>query len=335
MNQSNKENASKSRTYNTQDMALLHHFTISTSQALARDRGLQKFYQITAVQLGLSDPFVLHGILAIASLHLSQTQSENRQEYHAVAAKHHDIALAGYQQALQEDLGPQRYDAIFISASLLFIFIFAYVQGGAPDARSPQDDAVEIFLSFHWVRIARGIRVLRKQGQQWLPSSPLWAVMHKTLAEWPINIDPETNKNVYDLDPPCPQENLLAALGQMWLTDSEIDQERAKLCSDALDSLTQAYRRAHQRHKESRKRQMDNGNDEFVQSLGWLAQLSDGFINLLEQHYAPALVLMCHYTKLLDSPSFSFWWTHRNSQICTSRIQRILPLSWHQWLNLH
>jgi hypothetical protein len=327
------DSASSVAQFSARDMALLHQYIISTSLTLSRDRSFQKLYQTTAVHIGISEPFLLHGILAIAALHLAQTLPGHKQEHSTEAAKHHDLALTLYQEALK-DLGPKRYDAIFLSASLLFMFVFAYVVGNPSDATFPPGDAAEFFLSFRWVRIARGIRIVRTQGQQWLISGPLWPVLEKILLSWPMLRDPSTNINLYDLDPPCPEELRLTRLKEMWQKDISVGSGQAEIYSEAHHSLLRAYRRTHQRQKVSRARHDNSGNEEFVQSLGWLAELSDSFVSMLEEHDPPALVLMCHYTRLLDTISFSFWWTHRNSQVCASRIQRILPIKWHKWLNL-
>ena len=302
---------------------------------MSRCRSLQKFYQVTIVQLGLNNPFLLHSVLSIAALHLAQTRTETneKQAYSSAAAKHHDRALSMYQEALQH-IGPDSWSAVLMSSTLLFIFVYTYAMGDPSDARGGEDDAVEVFLSFRWVRVARGIRLLRRQGQQHLPSGPLWPVLGPTISKWPVCLDPITKRNIYDDDPPCPDEANLHELKQMWQDDDSVPAERAALYSDALKGLVRAYRRTHARRIHSRGRHVDDGNEEFMQSMGWLAELSEPYISLLETHDPRALVIMSHYGKILDSVSFSFWWTHRNSQVCKSRIQRVLPMVWHQWLTL-
>jgi len=109
-------------------MPLLHHFTISTSLTLSRDPSFQKFWQITVVQLGFTEKILLHGILSVSALHLAHISQGDTRSYFSDAAKHHDIALSGFQEALQE-LDPKRYDALFASAILLFDFVFAYIAG--------------------------------------------------------------------------------------------------------------------------------------------------------------------------------------------------------------
>ena len=154
----------------------------------------------------------------------------------------------------------------------------------------------------------------------------LWPIMGRVLSTWPMAVDKATGVNVYDLDPACPEEERLERLREMWEGS-----EDHSLYEDAHRGLIRAYRRTHQR-RGSQSKHEQLGNEEFIQSLGWLADLSDGFVERLEGHDPPALVLVCHYVRLLDNLSFSFWWTHSNSMVCAARIRRILPGEWLGWV---
>lgn len=316
-------------------MALLHHFTISTSLTLSKSPSFRKFYQTTIVELGLQNIFLLHSVLSVSALHLSQTSPgiKEKKIYSSAALRHHDQALMQYQEALQ-DIGPDSWSAVLMSSSLLFVFVFTYTMGDPSDVRGSADDAVEMFNSFRWVRVARGIRVLRTQGQQHLTGGPLWPALGQAFSKWPVYIDPITQRNVYDDDPVCPDEARLRKLASMWEGDQQGSLERAQLYSKHLESLIRAYRRSYARDLQSRGRHVDDGNEQFMQSMGFLAEMTEPFITLLEMHDPVALVLMAHYSKIIDSGSFSFWWTHRNSQVCVSRIRRLLPIEWHEWLAL-
>lgn len=311
------------RQFSVRDMGLLHHYTTSTSLALSRDRDFQKFWQVVAVQLALSDTFLLHGILSISALHLAQILPGDTSGCLADAIKHHDIALTTYQQALQE-LNPKRYDAIFVSACLLFIYVFAYTAGDPLEINSAHPDTTELFLTFRWVRVARGIRAVRLHGLEWLAEGPLKDVFGEELL-YLVALDG---------DPPFPGEDDLRNLDKIWQSDKTIGQERMLLYAEVLESLIRAYRRASQRDKCETSRRPGAGIREFVQTFRWLADIPDSFVQLLEEHDPPALILMCYYAKLMDNISLSFWWTHRNSQTCLSRVRRVLDVKWHKWLTL-
>jgi hypothetical protein len=319
--------------FKLQDMILLHHFTISTSLTLSKSRSFQKFYQTTVVELALKNSFLLHNILSISALHLAQTSAdaEQKREYSAAAAKHHDLALITYREALQ-DLGEDSWSAVLMSSTFLFIYVFTYSLGSTSNAAASDDDTVEMFLSFRWVRVARGVRVIRREGQQHLSSGPLWAVLGQTITTWPVYLDPLTKKNVWDSDPPCPEENHLRSLTCMWEDQTAPISDRAAMYSKNLESLIRAYRRSHARRMQPRTRHYDDGNEQFMQSMGWMAEMTEPFVSSLEEHDPVALVLMSYYFKILDSPSFSFWWAHRNSQVCDSHMKRVLPMEWHKWL---
>jgi hypothetical protein len=285
------------------------------------------------VSLALKNSFLLHGILSISALHLAQTSADADQKtkFSTAAARHHDLALTTYRGALQ-DLGKDSWSAVLMSSTLLFIYVFTYSIGNTSNVFPLDDDAVEMFLSFRWVRVAKGVRVIRREGQQHLASGPLWAALGQTITRWPVYLDPLTKKNIWDSDPPCPGEEHLRSLSHLWEGEDDLTAGRAATYSKNLESLIRAYRRSHARQIQPRTRHYDDGNEQFMQSMGWLAEMTEPFVSLLEVHDPIAMVLMSYYFKILDNPSFSFWWAHRNSQICNSHMKRVLPNQWHKWL---
>jgi hypothetical protein len=305
-------------------MALLHHYTVSTSLTLSRDRAFQRFWQTTIVELGINDRFLIHGILSVSALHLAQVLPGDNHTYFADAARHHDIALTTYQRALQE-MEPKRFNAMFATSFILFIYVFAFTAGDPLGAKPTHSDAGKLFFSFGWVRMVRGIPAIRRCSMPLLVPGPFKDLFGETFYQI-TNPQP---------DPPCPHDDSIEQLRCIWQNNDTISQERADLYSGALDGLVRVYRRAFQRQKTNIGRyRPSNGALELVEICIWLTDLSDGFIRLLEEHDPPALLLMCHYAKLMDSESLCFWWTQRNSQTCLSGVRQILDQEWHKWLDI-
>ena len=57
----------------------MHHFTSSTCFQLADSTKEAGLWQITIPKMAFHHPFLLHGLLALAALHLGSDQSDGRQ----------------------------------------------------------------------------------------------------------------------------------------------------------------------------------------------------------------------------------------------------------------
>jgi hypothetical protein len=279
---------------------------------------MHKFWQNTAVQLGLEHHHLLESIFAFAALHLAQTTPDNSQQHLTYAMRYHDRALSAYQTALTR-LEPEQYDAIFLSSILLFMYVFAYMCG---DAGSEADD---LFSSFRWLGTARGMTILRKSGISLLQSGPLgkmfgpaWANL-RTLNEAPAR---------------TPGTSHLDGLADLWTENTEQTPDRYQLYAQVLADLQTAFARTERFADHKIREQSGEAVESFIERLRWLAELPDSFADLLVAHDPIALIMLCHSFKLFDSAVCSYWWTHSNSRVFEQRIRRILDHRYHSWLGL-
>lgn len=108
-----------------QELELLHHWHTETSLSLAQNNALGGVLQTQVPREGLTHPFLMHSILAISALHLSQQCPEShRQTYTENALRHHSLALALCAPHLS-NVTPENCHALFACSLLIATFSFA------------------------------------------------------------------------------------------------------------------------------------------------------------------------------------------------------------------
>ncbi|KAH9208749.1 hypothetical protein DL95DRAFT_479567 [Leptodontidium sp. 2 PMI_412] len=81
------------------DLELLHFYTASTSLTFSNVTARQYVWQCVVPQIAFSHDFLLHGLFALAALHLSRVSPERRANLSASASKHHALALPMFRLA--------------------------------------------------------------------------------------------------------------------------------------------------------------------------------------------------------------------------------------------
>ncbi|KAF2178757.1 hypothetical protein K469DRAFT_695278 [Zopfia rhizophila CBS 207.26] len=79
------------------DLVLLHHWSVATSLTIVNTPAVDHIWQIVFVRVGFQHPYVMHGILSLAALHLAYLDPLKRRSLIAMAADHHNKALPGFQ----------------------------------------------------------------------------------------------------------------------------------------------------------------------------------------------------------------------------------------------
>ncbi|CAG8957562.1 hypothetical protein HYFRA_00010428 [Hymenoscyphus fraxineus] len=143
---------------NNYDSRLLHYFTHSTSTTMA-DESYTPIWQHTIPTLSLTHPFLLSGLLAITSLHLSITTPSTTHSKQTL--KHHTQALALFRQELQT-ITPENATALFSFAVLIPNFAFGVRNTRLRKGNDVVGDLCDIFA------LMRGIGVVVRGGGMWL-----------------------------------------------------------------------------------------------------------------------------------------------------------------------
>ncbi|RDW62487.1 hypothetical protein BP5796_10789 [Coleophoma crateriformis] len=106
------------------DSALLNHYIKSTSLTLATDDIPRTLWNSTALELAYQHPFLLHGILACAALHLAYCDPVHESEYAIRARSHQDGAMPMFRLTIA-NVNKDNCDAVFLFSHILVIYSFA------------------------------------------------------------------------------------------------------------------------------------------------------------------------------------------------------------------
>jgi hypothetical protein len=110
------------------DLMLMNNWTAFTYVTLTDQKELFKdLWQSLVVTEAYSQPFLMHGILALSALHLasiSHDRPEKSREHRAAALRHHDQAIALFRPLLSK-ITEHNCHTIFGFSALLVVLSFA------------------------------------------------------------------------------------------------------------------------------------------------------------------------------------------------------------------
>ena len=127
--------ASAGSALNLNDLELMMEWCNTTFQTLSRNERTDPIWRTIVPEEALSHPFLMHGILALSSLHLARTGPEptRRGSYLNRAVAHQNQALALFREMLG-DVNESNAKAMFAFAGIVAIYTF-----GFPQTPGPQD----------------------------------------------------------------------------------------------------------------------------------------------------------------------------------------------------
>ncbi|KAJ5951716.1 uncharacterized protein N7479_010129 [Penicillium vulpinum] len=150
LSQLGSENASASAgsALNLHDLELMIQWCNATFHTLSRNETTDPIWRNIVPEEALSHPFLMHGILALSSLHLARTGPEltRRASYLNRAVAHQNQALALFRELLG-DVKESNAKAMFAFAGIVVIYTFAFPH--TPDAQDPWscvDDLYQVLV---------------------------------------------------------------------------------------------------------------------------------------------------------------------------------------------
>ncbi|KAI9167696.1 Sterol 3-beta-glucosyltransferase [Paramyrothecium foliicola] len=178
-----------SRGFYRDDFELLHHFTTVTSSSLLDDEAADRIWRVQAPQEAFRCDFLLHGILAVAAMHLQRLRPESAAYYHRLAAQHHTEGISLFRPALDR-LTQSTATPTFLFSSILVcmsLHLFETEDQAHADSMSPLD---RIFDAFN---LGRGVHDLLKSTWYWLLETPFTPLLHlrERMKDYLITLDDE------------------------------------------------------------------------------------------------------------------------------------------------
>lgn len=127
------------------ELELMIQWSNETYQVLSRNERTDHIWRSLVPQEALTQPFLMHGILALSALHLGREKDESdsrRAAYIRLAVAHQNQALALFRNLLH-DINPSNVKAMFAFASIVAVYSFGFPH--TPPAEDPWRDVDDLY----------------------------------------------------------------------------------------------------------------------------------------------------------------------------------------------
>lgn len=290
--------------FDKDDMLLWHHFITCTALTFSAP------WKTEIPVISGHHDFLMHGILATAALHLAYLHPSQKSRYLYVSAHHQDLAMGDFQLAMS-DITPENCNAVFAFSTLLVVFILtsqSYDDTGLPGNTV---QGVQNFAT--WVVFLRGCISVYLSARPCIESGPL-----SSLADF--------------LRPEAPTDDTedrgLCQLSGDLLTDFSV------LQSSSEDEI-ETYRASifQLRLAVAASCTVDPLLNFKAMIFAWPIRIPELFIQLLNDHRHPALIIMSHFCMLLKRCETLWFMGGRPGAMLESLRLELAP-EWHRYLNI-
>ncbi|OAP61076.1 hypothetical protein AYL99_03277 [Fonsecaea erecta] len=263
-------------------------------------------WQVTVPALALDQPFLKHGLLALAAMHIRFTSPLPLQsKYLDLASQHQDRALEGYIPLL-EHISAENCHALFAFSALLLAIQYSFISGMDSDIDGHQYIG-EVMSVFEYVI---GATVIASEGEVWLRQGGMQPLMARTTE--PQSILPEL------VEGPRNALGSLLSYVQRWG-----DNHRFSVASEptanipiyvrSIEMLTNAFPT-----EDSERRIFDD-------MIGWPHFVGADLVRLLRAQDHVALVILAHYGVALEAFR-NVWWLEGVGARLIRAIAQVLPI---------
>jgi len=269
------------------DLALLHHWSTSTTITLSAATWTHHVWTIVVPRIAFQHSYLMHGILAIAALHMAYLTPTSSRDLHIDAAGHYDEAIRGFREAMA-DINEQNCDAMFATSIIIMFYIFAVTsRDDVVSAPKPPPRDLEV-LDAKWISLVRGCGAVLSPAYEYVSRGPLKAFLE--IGDLEI-LDPDKNPNEDD--------ERLVALKNIWDSDYG-DVNRKEAYSKTLYCLRQTL-------QWMGDHAMSDSRIYWAGPFIWLHIIPDAYLELLWQRQPPALILFAYFGALVHQLD-GFWW---------------------------
>jgi hypothetical protein len=257
-----------------QDLELMHHYSHRTSRTkLGASVRLQHVWQEHIPSEASKHAFLMHGVLALAALHLAIMKPTQTAKYASLCDKHQASALSSYRHILTH-ITDDVADALFALSTILSISSLARATLRASQMEGQQYISVESICELLF--LTRGVREVKEATGELVSRGPFSVVLYGHQ----MSADVQVTMSVKIL-------GVFRALERMVHDQcTEIDQR--KHCSEAITHLYSVF--------ETVLAKYSLGELEMGHVWRWTAMLSYDFINMVQAEYPPALIITAHFT---------------------------------------
>ncbi|RGP79776.1 c6 zinc finger domain-containing [Fusarium longipes] len=304
-------------TFDMDDLALLHHWTVSTSLDIVRCPQVDYCWQTIFPRIALRHPFVMHGILSLAALHHAYRTGGTKKSVLA-AISHHNTSLQGFRDNIL-NITDENSEGLFVSSTLNIIYIFgmlgrpsrkdmAQVDSSSPTARA---------LGSDWIPMIRGVRPVLQGVYHHIRLGELSPLLE--LGNWnELEVDSEL----------FPEDEYLCKIRETWVRS-----EQTGIYDEALQVLRRCFFFAYQfKTMEEQTLKKWGYNRSWAAPLIFLHHAPDEYFMQLQQRQPPALILFAYFGALLHGLN-DIWFLEGWGRDIVQIIHEQLGTYWQPWMD--
>jgi len=284
---------------NLHHLELFHHFSTATYTFAGVDHKLAEVSRQIAVKSGLSAPYLMHEILAIAARHLSILRPAQQEFYihQATQLQTHAISLFN---STKPDVTADNCVPMFLFSSLLGVHVLC-------DTLAFRDDDFCAFLKrfTSYLQLHRGVRAVTSRS---------WHLLRKTELE-PILQMGEALAEVQGMGEECDRLRTL-------ITSADLGPSSIKACQQAIEYLQWVF------DSQCKPSELD---DIVHMVFSWPLLVSSEYTDLLLQQRPEALIILAYYAVLLHYCR-EIWVIGDSGQFLIQHITRHVGTNWEEWL---
>ncbi|CVK91332.1 uncharacterized protein FMAN_09475 [Fusarium mangiferae] len=297
------------------NIELIHHYTVHAYRTI----GSLCCHAFTALQNdvpseAMSQPFLMHQILAFSALHLAYLRSDLRHRYLIQVSQHQDVAIKTINEMLKKSLEPDSCHALY--ASSLFVAVSGF--GMLPSCDRFNDSFQPIESLTGIFRLMRGMHTILTSSDDAIRNGPLKTLLSGCSCESPQR--------------PSILGELALRLGELLsFVENQtptIDDEERRILVEAVAVFIQAIATV-------------MGSSRMIPTLemrvifSWPMKLPALYLDFLRQEKPLALVILSYYCVLLQSREPNHWmfigWSDALMKLITNRIRGSLREELIQW----
>lgn len=295
---------------------------------MIESRDGRRLWQHEITKIGLQHPFVLWGMLSLASLHYAYLNPSERETSWVDATVYHNKAIDGFREASAHVGSDFDWDtdgigtAFFVSSMLnvpYVFFVYNQQHDAADISTEEHSNRISRTLGAEWIPIMRGMKYILPPVHESLKTGPLAEIVNvPNWAAFKIEDQPSTE-----------DDDRLLRLRETWNTSNEAD---ISIYEDSLQVLRRCCAWAN--HFTAIRKTgvlLEGYNHEWSAPFMWVHMAPEEYFTLLQQRQAPALLLFAYFGALLHQLDH-YWWIKGWGKNVVSAVDELLGTYWQPWL---
>jgi hypothetical protein len=289
------------------DLEILHFWTTHSVESFIDFDSCITLFRTTLVELGIVHSFLMHEILALSALHLSQVRPHKASLYRHASDTHLATALALFQTEIA-NLSASNCDACFAFSITVFAHAWASQNPKKPSALffPPPATAEEDpdVLHVQWVRLHRGSHNIVLNFYPAIRKGPL----EPLFAPW-AGLD----RNHSTPLPPVEEEQI-SALSSAWHLP-HMPPSQIAILDETLFTVRRVF-----------SLMANNPSISKLSSvMAWFGMISEDYLALLEQKIPEALLVVVFYCVALKKAEHMWWLRGKGENLLRTVLAELGP----------